>query len=156
MKSESKLNDLIMTLIIVNEDRYNAFESAKSIVDEAVFKTWLDKMSNQSLSFKNELYIFLSDKAMIESFSPDHGTLSGKIYKIWMDIKSFISKDKLSGIISSLEFGEDSALKIYDEVLSNRELLSEELFDTINRHQLKIKEDFITLSKLSKLEESET
>ena len=152
MQSENKTIDFIKTLIIVNNDRYLSFDSAKKIISEPIVRSWLDQMINQSLSFKKELLDQLSVSGLDYDFVPNQDTVSGRIHKIWREIKSVLIKDKFSAILSSLEFGEDSALRIYAEILDNKEFFSEKLFDIIHRHYLKIKEDFNTLSKLINLE----
>lgn len=155
MQAEDKATDFLRTLIVVNNDRQMSFDSAKSEVKEENLKAWFEQMSLQSKSYKEELMEWLPGDGQHAELSLNQTSLSGKVYRIWMEIKSMLSNHDTVAILSSCEFGEDAALKLYNEVLENQTLFSPELYEIIRRHMLKIKEDFNMLVKLRKLEESD-
>ncbi|MFN6036985.1 MAG: PA2169 family four-helix-bundle protein [Bacteroidota bacterium] len=154
MQSEDKATDYIRTLIMVNNDRQSAFETALNEVEDENLKSWFKQMSDQGKCYRDEL-INQIPQELRKSHEFTYDTLSGRIYKLWMDIKHLVSKHNTHAILSSCEFGEDSALRIYNEALENKEIFSDEVYEIIHRHMLKIKEDFNILMKLRKLEESE-
>ena len=47
---------------------------------------------------------------------------SGKLYRAWMDIKAAISSKERQAILNSCEFGEDMALKTYEDMLKKGSL----------------------------------
>jgi uncharacterized protein (TIGR02284 family) len=47
----------------------------------------------------------------------DHKTLPGKIYHVWMDVRTAFSKTE-KPVLDLCEFGEDAALKAYEMALS--------------------------------------
>jgi uncharacterized protein (TIGR02284 family) len=49
---------------------------------------------------------------------PETGTTNrGKVYRLWMDIRSAISPDKSVSVINLCEYGEDAAQKAYEKAL---------------------------------------
>jgi uncharacterized protein (TIGR02284 family) len=76
---------------------------------------------------------------------PSSGTTnSGKLYRVWMDIKNtFAGKDR-HAILESCEYGEDAAQKAYDEALSSdaemnadiRQLITEQKSSLKTAHDL--------------------
>ena len=46
-------------------------------------------------------------------------TASGKIYRVWMDVKNTFSGDDTLSTLKSCEFGEDAAQKAYKEALES-------------------------------------
>ena len=49
-------------------------------------------------------------------------TNSGKIYRVWMDVKAAFTGHDRKSILSSCEFGEDAAQKAYKMALDEDEL----------------------------------
>ena len=74
---------------------------------------------------------------------PTEGTTnSGKLYRIWMDVKAAIVAKDRAAILSSCEFGEDAALKVYEEVKENTDLqFPADYIATINSQEMEIRLD---------------
>jgi uncharacterized protein (TIGR02284 family) len=102
------LNDLIR----INNDRTEGYHKAieELKVTDIDLKTMFTNMANTSLQFANTL------AAEVRNLGGDpatDSTQSGKLYRVWMDIKSGITARDRKSVIALCEFGEDSALKAY-------------------------------------------
>ena len=49
-------------------------------------------------------------------------TASGKVYRVWMDIKAALSTKDRKAVLESCEFGEDAAQKAYKLATENEEI----------------------------------
>lgn len=113
--SVKSLNDLI----VINNDRIEGYETAKKETKDADLISLFEEKANESRKFKTEL------EAEIKSYGEEieDGTkTSGKIFRAWMDIKAALTGKDRKAILSSCEFGEDAALKVYKDALSSDEL----------------------------------
>ena len=54
----------------------------------------------------------------------DETRLSGKFYRVWMDVKNALVSNNRKEVLSSCEYGEDVAKKAYEDVLADRSELS--------------------------------
>jgi uncharacterized protein (TIGR02284 family) len=67
-------------------------------------------MANTSLQFANAL---AAEVRSLGGEPATDSTQSGKLYRLWMDIKSGVTARDRKSVIALCEFGEDSALKAY-------------------------------------------
>ncbi len=44
--------------------------------------------------------------------------ITGKFFRVWMDLKTALANNESKAILSSCEYGEDHALNIYEKVLA--------------------------------------
>jgi uncharacterized protein (TIGR02284 family) len=107
------LNDLVQ----INNDRIEGYERAiKELKDgDADLKELFSKMIAESIEYKSQL--------VSAGANPDNDTTnSGKIYRVWMDVKAvFTGHDRLT-VLENCEFGEDAAQKAYDMALGTENL----------------------------------
>ena len=68
----------------------------------------------------------------------DETKASGKVYRVWMDVKAALTANDIKSILASCEFGEDVALKTYDDVLEDPEDTSSELLELINKQRVEL------------------
>ena len=128
------LNDLIE----INNDRvtgYNkASDEAKSVdVDlQAIFQ----KMANDSREYAAEL----TQRVRSLGGEPSTGTTnSGKIYRVWMDVKATFSGHDRQAVLENCEFGEDAAQKAYKAALATDAEMDAETRQLITTQQGKLK-----------------
>jgi uncharacterized protein (TIGR02284 family) len=79
-------------------------------------RTMFNNMANHSAQFSTEL------KTEVERFGGDPAsdtTQSGKIYRLWMEIRAAVSGHERRSLIALCEFGEDAALKAYNAALES-------------------------------------
>ena len=122
-----KLKDLIL----LNNDRYTGYEKAMNQTNEADLKQLFSKLGNESKKFSEELKaIFPADMEMPEH---DDTTNSGKLYRVWMDIKNALSTNDRKSVLASCEYGEDVIKKAYEQTLKERDELDANALSVIQR-----------------------
>jgi uncharacterized protein (TIGR02284 family) len=111
-KNNSDLVSLLNDLVRINNERTEGYHKAVEELKatDIDLKTMFTNMANTSLQFANAL------AAEVRNLGGDpavDSTQSGKLYRVWMDIKSGITARDRRSVIALCEFGEDSALKAY-------------------------------------------
>ena len=83
----------------------------------------------------------LSRHTMERGEEPASGTtLSGKIYRTWMDVKATFSGKDRKALLAACEFGEDAAQKAYNTALDDQEDLSAEVVDLLREQQQRLRQ----------------
>jgi uncharacterized protein (TIGR02284 family) len=111
-----KTIEVLNTLITINNDRIEGYETATNETEEQDLKTLFAQFSSTSQKCKQELKTEVSKLGGI----PSKGTLaSGKFFRVWMDVKAAITGKDRKAILNSCEFGEDMAKDTYKKALEN-------------------------------------
>jgi uncharacterized protein (TIGR02284 family) len=74
-------------------------------------------------------------------------TVSGKIYRAWMDVKATFTGKSRYAVLSNCEFGEDAAQKAYKEALDSDETLSIDIRQLIANQKASLKISHDTIKK---------
>ncbi len=118
MKDNQKVINILNDLIRINNDRIEGYE--KAIKDSSYANNYdllYDQMIEQSdniiLDLKNEVQSIGGEDAGGDT------TNSGKIYRLWTDIKATFTGKSETSILELCEFGEDAAQKAYKEALAS-------------------------------------
>lgn len=116
-KTAEVLNDLVQ----INNDRIQGYEKAAKETAKADgdLRTLFESMASESRSYANDLSKYV---AMAGEETAEGTTASGKIYRVWMDVKATFSGKDRKAILASCEFGEDAAQKAYASALDEEEL----------------------------------
>jgi len=118
MSTNEKLTDVLNDLIRINNDRTTGYEKAadeaKSI--DVDLRATFNKMANESRKYAAQL---TSEVERLGGDPASGTTNSGKIYRVWMDVKATFSGKDRQAILESCEFGEDAAQKAYREALAS-------------------------------------
>lgn len=115
MENEKTITDL-NSLITINNDRIEGYETASKETDEQDLKTLFAEFSSTSQKCKNELFA----EVIKLGGEPAEGTMmSGKFFRVWMDVKAALTGKDRKTILSSCEYGEDVAQETYEKVLEN-------------------------------------
>jgi uncharacterized protein (TIGR02284 family) len=138
MRNNEKLTEVLNDLIMINNDRVTGYEKAaeeaKSI-DVDLLATF-NKMANESRKYVAEL----TNEVQRLGGEPATGTTnSGKIYRVWMDVKATFSGKDRQAILENCEFGEDAAQKAYREALASDAEISAETRQLITNQQSSLK-----------------
>jgi uncharacterized protein (TIGR02284 family) len=111
--------DILLTalneLIEINHSRINGYTKAADDIDGGDLKGLFQGMVNESEHFADDL------AAHVEKFGgePVSGsTFTGKIHQAWLDFKAAVSSNNRETILSSCEFGDETAIKAYDTALA--------------------------------------
>jgi uncharacterized protein (TIGR02284 family) len=113
MKTDEKVIDVLNDLIRINNDRIDGYQKAAEEIKDAadseikgVFFTMAEQSRNNASALRNAVINLGGEPAQ-------DTTASGKIYRVWMDVKATFSGDDTTAALKSCEFGEDAALKAY-------------------------------------------
>jgi uncharacterized protein (TIGR02284 family) len=117
MKTNEEIIDVLNDLIRINNDRIDGYhKAAEEIKDptDAEIKGLFFSMAEQSRKNVSELR---ENVARLGGQPALDTTASGKLYRVWMDVKATFSGDDTAAALKSCEFGEDAALKAYKDAL---------------------------------------
>lgn len=136
----------INDLIVINNDRYEGYNTALTETRDADLKTLFSEYATQSKKFAEELKKHVP--ASNDTADSDETKASGKIYRVWMDFKSAVTDHDRKAILSSCEFGEDAAKKTYDEVIEHSQDLPKEAMDLIRKQRMELQKGHDTIKSL--------
>lgn len=108
------LNDLVQ----INNDRIEGYEKAIKETDDidVDLQGLFQKMANDSRGYVSELSSQISSLGgEVETGT----TNSGKIYRIWMDVKATFTGHSRQAALESCEGGEDAAQEAYADALAS-------------------------------------
>jgi len=143
MNADNELISVLNDLIRINRDRTAGYHKAVEELkpSDIDLKTMFTNMANTSVQNANEL---TAEVRNLGGEPASDTTQSGKLYRVWMDIRAGISARDRKSILSLCEFGEDSALKAYKLALESdaeipadlRQLILEQKSELQNAHDL--------------------
>ena len=136
---KDKSIDVLNSLITINNDRIQGYETAIDETEEQDLKTTFAKFIETSRKCKEELIAAVSALGG----TPDDGTrLDGKIYRAWMDFKALVTGKDRKAILNSCEYGEDVAVNTYEKAMKDEDAeLSAEHRTLVGQQYDKIKAD---------------
>ena len=133
------LNDLIK----INNDRIAGYQRA---IDEAKdldvdLKAMFEGMVRESEHYKTDLSAKIG---ALGGEVSDNTTISGKIYRAWMDVKATFTGSSRKAILENCEFGEDAWRRAYESALGTdaemstdiRQLITEQYNAEKSSHDL--------------------
>ena len=126
MEANKDLIEVLNDLIRINHDRTDGYHKAVEELKptDIDLKTMFTNMANTSVQFTNALSAEVRNLGGIPAVD---STQSGKLYRVWMDIKSGISANDRKSVLALCEFGEDAALKAYNLALESDAEISAEI-----------------------------
>lgn len=130
--------DVLNDLIEINNDRIEGYEKAIRDIDnsDVDLKAIFSKMGDDSRGYVHELTNHI---LQLGGDSETGTTVSGKIYRAWMDVKSTFTGSSRTSILELCEFGEDAAQKAYTAALATSQELPTETRQIITQQQAKLK-----------------
>lgn len=106
-------------LAVINNDRTEGYQKAATETEDQELKTLFSKFALQSRKYNSELQTEITKAGG----KPESGTTeSGKLYRVWMDIRAALTGKDKKQILSSCEYGEDVARDTYKDVLKEANL----------------------------------
>ena len=124
-------------LIEINNDRVEGYHTAAEETKDAALRSLFERFASQSRSYRDEL----AGLVRANGGEPVEGTTqSGKLYRVWMDIKAALSGNDRKAVLSNCEYGEDVALDSYRGVTEAKELtLPSNVRELLQQQQKEIK-----------------
>ncbi|MEO7305817.1 MAG: PA2169 family four-helix-bundle protein [Ferruginibacter sp.] len=138
MQTNEKLTEVLNGLIEINHDRINGYEKAIEETKDldldlrAIFRS----MANDSSSYAAELSKLVTE---LGETPADGTTNSGKLYRVWMDVKSTFTGHDRESVLELCEFGEDAAQKAYKAAIASDAEMSADIRQLIAEQQAKLK-----------------
>ncbi len=115
MENEKTI-DVLNTLIQINNDRFEGYDTAFKETEELELKTLFSQFMLTSQKCKQEL---VEEVSRLGGTPTESTKLTGKFFRVWMDVKAAITGKDRQAILSSCEFGEDIAIETYQNVLND-------------------------------------
>ncbi|MBK9731774.1 MAG: PA2169 family four-helix-bundle protein [Chitinophagaceae bacterium] len=143
--SSQKIIDTLNELVQINHDRNEGYKvAANETVDNQLKELFL-KYAIQSSQFAE----VLAQEIHSLDGKPVEGTrLDGKIYRIWMDVKAAIAGNDRQAILNSCEYGEDVALRTYDDALTADVILPVNIRQLISKQKRELQEAHLYVKSL--------
>ncbi|MBW7676339.1 ferritin-like domain-containing protein [Chryseobacterium chendengshani] len=116
-KTVSVLNDLLK----ITNDRIEGFSKVEDKVWETYsgLKSDYDDMVSNSQKMKSDLVQLITERGG----EPENTTTAaGAIHRAWIDIKSSFAGNKDESTLENVVFGEDAAIKAYQDALDSGDL----------------------------------
>ncbi len=118
MEANKDLIEVLNDLIRINHDRTDGYHKAVEELKptDIDLKTMFTNMANNSVQYANAL---AAEVRNLGGTPAVDSTQSGKLYRVWMDIRSGISARDRKSVLALCEFGEDAAMKGYNLALES-------------------------------------
>jgi len=145
MKNDKTI-DALNKLIEINNDRIEGYQTASDETEETDLHTLFADLIETS----ERCNVDLIDEVEDLDGTPVEGTkISGKFFRVWMDVKAALTGKNRKLILDSCEYGEDMAVSTYDKVIENNsdDLTSDQLEMITSQREL-IKNDHDEIKSL--------
>jgi uncharacterized protein (TIGR02284 family) len=148
-----KIVGILNDLVRINHDRVVGYEKAiDELKDEdADLRTLFSRYINESREYSQEL---VQEVTRLGGDPAGGTTNSGKIYRVWMDLKAAITGKDRKTILDNCEFGEDAAQKAYDMALNADVEYEPSLRDLIVRQKATLKAGHDEVKRLRDMHEA--
>ncbi len=127
------LREFIQDLIQINNDRIEGYNKSAGLLPKEHnedLQSNFARFRTQSQGFIRELEPFLAE---LGDTPTDSTRVSGKLFRVWMDIKTAVTGHDRLSVLESCERGEDAFKKTYQEATKDTDSLPIELADTVRR-----------------------
>jgi uncharacterized protein (TIGR02284 family) len=145
----AKTIEAFNTLIVINNDRIEGYKTAEAEARETDLKMLFSDLMETSVQNRKELVA----EVIRLGGTPDEGTrVTGKFFRVWMDVKAALSGKDRKTILDSCEYGEDVILKVYKKILiEDHQDTSSTEQDLLNKHYALLKSDHDKVKNLRDL-----
>lgn len=140
MENTQATAQILNDLIEINNDRIEGYQRAsKDLQDDSIeLKSLFTRLIGQSQGYK------LALGTEVSAFGKDietGTTTSGKIHRVWLDVKAAFTGHDTHNVLEECEFGEDAILKAYRTALEDenlpaylRETISQQESELLDAH----------------------
>jgi uncharacterized protein (TIGR02284 family) len=151
-KDNGKLIDALNSLITINNDRFEGYTTAAKESKDVELDNLFYASANKSKGYAGKLSQYVRELGG----EPSEGTkTTGKLYRIWMDVKAAIATNDRLAVLSSCEFGEDEAIKEYASIREDADLnMPSDYMSTIQFQETEIRQDHDEIKQLRDREKS--
>lgn len=141
----SVLNDLVR----INYDRIRGWENAIEDSDgvDKDIKVISQKKINESRGYLLALQGFVSS---LGGTPATDSTVAGKFFRVWMDFKATITGKDSEAIMNSCVFGENAAVKEYEDAIKTDAHLPDNIRKAISEQKANIEESLQSVKAYTK------
>jgi len=152
MEKQDELISVLNDLIRINNDRVVGYErAAKEAKDLDVdLIATFNQMADQSRRYKSEL---VQEVNRLGGDPASDTTVSGKVYRVWMDLKAAITGKDRETVLGNCEYGEDVAQRAYEAALESDAYMSTEIRQLITSQKGDLKTSHDLIKKYRDLHE---
>jgi uncharacterized protein (TIGR02284 family) len=152
MENNKKVVTILNDLIEINNDRVVGYEKAIEELkpEDADLRTLFHRYIQESRQYASELRQEVS--RLGGEPTRDGTTNSGKVYRVWMDLKAVVTGHDRKTVLANSEFGEDAAQKAYDMALNGDTELEMSLRELLVSQKAKLKVGHDEVKRLRDLE----
>jgi len=115
--SKEKSIEVLNTLLEINNDRVEGYEKAATQTEDEELKTLFTQFAGTSKKCRQELS---SEITKLGGTSTDDTKVEGKVFRVWMDVKTVLTGNSSRSILNSCKLGEESAVAAYENAITNR------------------------------------
>ena len=135
---KEKVTGVLNDLIRINNDRISGYEKGIEELkpEDADLTVLFRRYIQESRKYADEL---AHEVQRLGGDPADGTTNSGKIYRVWMDLKAVVTGKDRKTVLENCEFGEDAAQKAYDMALNSDTDFEPTLRDLIVRQKAELK-----------------
>ncbi len=145
MNNEAQI-EVLNTLIVINNDRIEGYETASAETEESDLKKLFADLQQTSQQCKGEL---IGEVQKLGGMHEEGTKITGKFFRVWMDVKAALTGNDRKAILNSCEYGENVAQETYDDALRNNiEELNAEQKTMLTAQQAMLKTDHETVKGL--------
>jgi uncharacterized protein (TIGR02284 family) len=133
MEANEGLIEVLNDLVRINNDRIEGYKRAINETKDldVDLKGMFEGMIRESEGYRGDIIQKVS--AMGGEVAQDT-TMSGKIYRAWMDVKATFTGSSRKAILENCEFGEDAWRRAYEAALSSDAEMDAETRQMITGH----------------------
>ena len=133
-------NEVLNSLIQINNDRLEGYETAAEETKEEELKNFFMSLIKTSHKCIEEL----SAEVTKQGGTPTESTrMTGKFFRVWMDVKAALAGNDRKAILESCEYGEEQAQETYEDALEDEmEILTSTQLTMINTQYHALKADY--------------
>ena len=113
---KEKTIDVLNTLVQINNDRINGYETASKETEEQDLKTFFSELTQTSQKCKEEL---TGEITKLGGTATEGTKTTGKFFRVWMDVKAALTGKDRKAILNSCEYGEGWATDTYEKALKD-------------------------------------
>ena len=111
-----KIIEVLNTLIQINNDRFEGYDTAFKETEEQDLKALFSQFMLTSQKCKQQL---VDEVNRLGGKPTESKRLTSKFFRVWMDVKAFITGKDRKAILGSCEYGENIAVETYQNVLND-------------------------------------
>lgn len=114
--NNEKTIEVLNTLVQINNDRINGYETASKETEEQDLKTFFGELGQTSEKCNQEL---TGEITKLGGTATESTKTTGKFFRVWMDVKAALTGKDRNAILNSCEYGEDMAKDTYEKALKD-------------------------------------